>query len=636
MKKSVFALLFVLVAGNICGQTIFVSQPSASRILKINAATGGAEVFYNWGSSPPASGLAMGPDGRLYFNLEYTVSGQVTISRMKQDGSQLENIFATSSLTLINTLFFTGPDLYFVALTVVTENNWHWDIWKIKDLGSIAYGQKFPEPVVFFTGYYCPPFNHGLTLTPSGDLLLFDPMNDQVLKIGPPYTTATVFIEKIGVNSAPNSGLVQELTVKDGELLVANVYGGANIGRFDLTSGQFLGYLTSFSADDSLLMMAPGPGGDLFVTTSRNNLWRIRNGAKTLVWSRPYPKECCYFIFSVASPEMFASTGAGQVSLIDGNLNAPLGGKTPLILVHGWNPNGIPAGPQSASWDRFVSYFYQDASLRGRFKLYFFNYYSNEISVGLLGSYLGYLTDLGGYYDASFLVSKPVLLAHSMGGLVSRAYMNEYAVQIGPQSGQLGGEKVARLITLAAPHHGSPMANGNARDSRAGAVYGSALTTFDVLFYAVGPGFTQKNRTDLRWDNYDGLFNYSSYSGERNTWLENLNASTAYDSKITAYGGVTNRASDCVVSDPLCWGSIVMRNGIGLENDGVVPLGSSLFANPDGTARTRGRLFFNYNHDDMIAGQGDNLLFDQIKKDLLAAAPASLSRTRSLLSRVRF
>ena len=168
MKKSVFALLFVLVAGNICGQTIFVSQPSASRILKINAATGGAEVFYNWGSSPPASGLAMGPDGRLYFNLEYTVSGQVTISRMKQDGSQLENIFATSSLTLINTLFFTGPDLYFVALTVVTENNWHWDIWKIKDLGSIAYGQKFPEPVVFFTGYYCPPFNHGLTLTPSG------------------------------------------------------------------------------------------------------------------------------------------------------------------------------------------------------------------------------------------------------------------------------------------------------------------------------------------------------------------------------------------------------------------------------------------------------------------------------------
>ena len=48
-----------------------------------------------------------------------------------------------------------------------------------------------------------------------------------------------------------------------------------------------------------------------------------------------------------------------------------------------------------------------------------------------------------------------IILAHSMGGLVARAYMAETD----------GGDKVAKLITLATPHHGTPAANSATRNA---------------------------------------------------------------------------------------------------------------------------------------------------------------------------
>lgn len=71
----------------------------------------------------------------------------------------------------------------------------------------------------------------------------------------------------------------------------------------------------------------------------------------------------------------------------------------------------------------------------------------------------------------------------------------------GTFAGQPGGARVTKLITLGTPHHGSPMANGPARDARAGATWGPTLALFDSLFFSqTGPGTFEVNRSDLRWD----------------------------------------------------------------------------------------------------------------------------------------
>ncbi len=61
-----------------------------------------------------------------------------------------------------------------------------------------------------------------------------------------------------------------------------------------------------------------------------------------------------------------------------------------------------------------------------------------------------------------------ILVGHSMGGLASRAYLRRH-----------GNEKVARLITLGSPHHGTRMAKlglgPNARQMRVGSSWLSAL-----------------------------------------------------------------------------------------------------------------------------------------------------------------
>ena len=100
--------------------------------------------------------------------------------------------------------------------------------------------------------------------------------------------------------------------------------------------------------------------------------------------------------------------------------------------------------------------------------------------------------------------TKPLLVAHSRGGLVARSFMN-YSDQ---------GDDIAGLITLGTPHHGSPFAvpdwDAISWGSRVGS-YPFAEDVFDLLVspdgrLGLGPYGLDTDRMgslNLAWDNFD-------------------------------------------------------------------------------------------------------------------------------------
>jgi len=157
--------------------------------------------------------------------------------------------------------------------------------------------------------------------------------------------------------------------------------------------------------------------------------------------------------------------------------------------------------------------------------------------------------------DPSF--DKPfVIVAHSMGGLVARSYMEEHWHVNGQFALLPAGERVSRLITLATPHHGTPSANENLR---APATWQDVLDAIDLAYWK-NVTVVDANRRDLRWDNVDGLWDeYDDIPNEQNVWL--LNLTNHYDSKISAYFGYSGQSS--------AWESDILY----LSNLNSVPLG---------------------------------------------------------------
>ncbi len=95
-----------------------------------------------------------------------------------------------------------------------------------------------------------------------------------------------------------------------------------------------------------------------------------------------------------------------------------------------------------------------------------------------------------------------MILAHSMGGLVARSMMQEYAFR----DGRRGGDRVLHLVTLGTPHQGSQLAD-------AGFSLGLQLVSEFADAYS---GFV----SDMAWTNYDRL---DMSSGRCNGWLAGLN-----------------------------------------------------------------------------------------------------------------
>ncbi|MBI3893150.1 MAG: hypothetical protein HY303_16650 [Candidatus Wallbacteria bacterium] len=174
---------------------------------------------------------------------------------------------------------------------------------------------------------------------------------------------------------------------------------------------------------------------------------------------------------------------------------APLGGRHPVILIHGIesreNPEGdVEQGGKVKTWDKLrASPRY--AALRQRCKFYIYLYPTYR-SVAQNGTDLVQLVEEK--IGLAHLPSSSVLIvAHSMGGLVSRHAMRTAGF----------GEKVRTLVTLATPHHGTPASSilyaNWGLHKKIGWFWTLLLKGSRAVGYPDTPGLRS-----LWWDNLDG------------------------------------------------------------------------------------------------------------------------------------
>ena len=220
-----------------------------------------------------------------------------------------------------------------------------------------------------------------------------------------------------------------------------------------------------------------------------------------------------------------------------------------------------------------------------------------------------------------------------MGGLISRSMMKHYKFNSGNFAGQFCGERVSALITLGTPHHGSPMANGPARDAHVAPARLALLQFFENTILA-SVKYNEVNRADIRWDNYDNLLDYTTYSNESNLWLLNvMNGNTLYDNKIIIYTAkytYTTPTPPYNTNQVFDIGGMILTLDFGLTNDGIVPVKSSDF---DLHTPLKKYLYDNYNHMQIVTGKSatDTALFGSIKSDLLSSIVTNYKMENNIL-----
>jgi len=235
--------------------------------------------------------------------------------------------------------------------------------------------------------------------------------------------------------------------------------------------------------------------------------------------------------------------------IADENDPLPIGRRTPLILIHGIHGNQQPDGSDNIAhlnrdYFRDLLCYLDNEAFKAKYKIYRFHYVSDRYSVAEIGRALrNDLDDLiitDPSFDTDFMI-----VAHSMGGLVARSYMQENCHNAGVYRGRRAGERIIKLITLATPHHGAPGANDQSRNELATNDSWRRVLSLASLFYwkkheLLGIPVDQipynaPNRSDLLWDNFDNMVNPNNQ--DINQWLVGLNSEEGYNSKIIAYYG---------------------------------------------------------------------------------------------------
>lgn len=111
-----------------------------------------------------------------------------------------------------------------------------------------------------------------------------------------------------------------------------------------------------------------------------------------------------------------------------------MGGQLPLLLIHGYAAN-------AGIWAPMINYLWR----RGLTNVYTMNL---EPTFGNIDSYAQQVAARVNRICNTTRAEKVILVGHSMGGLVARAYV---------ERGD-GAARVAKIISIAAPHHGTVLA----------------------------------------------------------------------------------------------------------------------------------------------------------------------------------
>ncbi|MBX3733144.1 MAG: cadherin domain-containing protein [Verrucomicrobiae bacterium] len=287
--------------------------------------------------------------------------------------------------------------------------------------------------------------------------------------------------------------------------------------------------------------------------------------------------------------------------------------RVPVILVHGASGdkkmhslnywfgwvNDDPNAPQPR---------FNQSDMSSRFRVYRY-VYDSSLSIAQNGQAFAAFLDQFYANNPDLGERQVVVMAHSMGGLVSR-----YALNISSSF----RDKVHRLVTLGTPHLGSPLANPTWVTKHLYDKYGvNQVASFLDVYYNVNFGGSQGD-FDLAWHSTSEIPTSAKRDGAHYNWIKFMGyydqgrldsslsspfcgsanmTSVTGDSRIIAYGGYFNssivgegsnwpdKAADEVDNDH---GKLHFVKGVFRDmkyasesavgnNDGLVPLSSALF-----------------------------------------------------------
>lgn len=262
----------------------------------------------------------------------------------------------------------------------------------------------------------------------------------------------------------------------------------------------------------------------------------------------------------------------------DSSTSGPRNGRIPVIFIHGINlplfqklqgqTDLLTEPARAETFGNLASELVWRGDFAGKYKIYRFEYRSSFHRIYDIAKSLRNRIDqrishpISGFEDFDI---DYYIVAHSMGGLIARSYMEEHDHNSGKYRGLRAGIRIIRLITLATPHHGTPLANGDIRVTipqhheneqaiqklyrgldrllwRKSDYDSGTFSWFFLTISLFNPddknalSAIDSNRAQLRADdnNLDWTAKYYYTCAERNDWLINLNTHHRFSSKITA------------------------------------------------------------------------------------------------------
>ncbi|MCB1193407.1 MAG: alpha/beta hydrolase [Leptospiraceae bacterium] len=237
--------------------------------------------------------------------------------------------------------------------------------------------------------------------------------------------------------------------------------------------------------------------------------------------------------------------------------------KTKVVLIHGWDYEEKASDPITShdqkvanileTWQTALGYYDLNiSSVQDNYDFYTFTYRTAN-SVEFNGK--NFIKHLNSAFTKD---DKVILLAHSMGGLVSRTAVYDSANT---------NDIIDYVVSLGTPYYGSPFSSSAYQESSG--IIG------DLAKFLTG---TDGGKSLAHTNTGDGQI---SISGASNDFLDSLNSQTGKDSIFYPYAGKLSSCSNAKSGTIFSQGCTALQSGTPqfTESDGIVPVNSAQMSN---------------------------------------------------------